>query len=56
MGDGYGLNKLARLQAERKGPVVPSLNPEFPYDVEPFDPGFFGLEEWSDQEDTKPAL
>ena len=49
--DGDGLNKAAILKAERKAAIeaakVPSLDPRFPWRVEPFDPFFFGArDEW----------
>ena len=51
----YGLNKAERLKAERKerqqedAPLP--LDPEFPYQVRPFDPLFFGVrEEWPPEE------
>lgn len=44
--DGYGLNKDARLKAERAAAIeenkVPPLDPDFPFQVQPFDPFFFG--------------
>ncbi|MCB1209195.1 MAG: hypothetical protein KDK97_07710 [Verrucomicrobiales bacterium] len=44
--DGYGLDKVARLAAkESEEPGLPiRLEPEFPFEVVAFDPGFFGLE------------
>lgn len=44
----YGLNKEARLAAERKAAAVKDLSalriqPDFPYTAQSFDPGFFGL-------------
>lgn len=45
----YGLNKEARLAAERAatGREVSAvlLQPDFPYNTQPFDPLFFGLNE-----------
>jgi hypothetical protein len=42
-----GLNKLERLAAERKAKQQDLsallISPDFPYDTQPFDPGFFGL-------------
>lgn len=47
--DGYGLNKAARLKAERADTIAASqpapLEPDFPFRVEPFDPLFFGAAE-----------
>lgn len=38
--DGYGLDKAARLDAQRAAKAAadkaPALNPDFPYRVEPF--------------------
>ena len=44
--DGFGLDKAARLQSSREaeGEVEP-LEPPFPWKAEPFDPGFFGLDQ-----------
>lgn len=47
----FGLNKAARLAAERKSKAEneapPPLEPEFPYSVLGFDPFYFGVaEEW----------
>lgn len=44
--DGYGLDKVARLAAKESAePGLPiRLEPEFPFEVVAFDPGFFGLE------------
>jgi hypothetical protein len=44
-GDGFGLDKVARLQARREADdsEVEPLEPPFPWNAEPFDPGFFGL-------------
>lgn len=43
----YGLNKEARLRAERAATKenISSLliQPDFPYNTQPFDPGFFGV-------------
>ena len=43
----YGLNKIARLAAERKASgqdlSALRLQPDFPYNTQPFDPGFFDL-------------
>lgn len=45
----YGLNKAARLKAKReekaKEDEAPPLEPDFPYDVLPFDPLFFRVDE-----------
>jgi hypothetical protein len=59
-----GLNKEARLIAQREaldleGKRLP-LNPPFPYQIEPFPAGFFGVENYSDAPpdkkfDTPPA-
>lgn len=44
--DSFGLNKAARLQAQREEQrrldEPPPLDPPFPYRVLPFDPGWFG--------------
>lgn len=46
---GYGLNKAARLQAKRDEKAAedepPPLEPDFPYQVQPFDPLFFGIDQ-----------
>ena len=46
-GDGFGLDKAARLKAEREqnaeAQKTQPLNPPFPYQAEPFDPEFFKL-------------
>jgi hypothetical protein len=44
----YGLNKLARLIAEReerRGESLAALaiQPDWPYQTQSFDPGYFGL-------------
>ena len=43
--DGFGLNKAARLKAERQKEITAGqpapLDPDFPYRVQPFDPLFF---------------
>lgn len=48
--DTYGLDKAARLAAEEaeeiRQPV--RLEPEFPFELVAFDPGFWGLEEFAD--------
>ncbi|WP_009963012.1 hypothetical protein [Verrucomicrobium spinosum] len=44
--DGHGLDKGARLEAERAATekeAVEPLDPEWPYRAEGFDPVFFGL-------------
>ena len=51
--DSYGLNKAARLRAQaeaRAAEEAPApLDPEFPYQVVPFDPLYFGVrEDWTD--------
>lgn len=44
--DGFGLDKAARLEAGRETAVeVEPLEPPFPWKAEPFDPGFFGLDQ-----------
>jgi hypothetical protein len=45
----YGLNKLARLIAERDGRkgedlAALALQPDWPYQAQSFDPAFFGVE------------
>ena len=46
-GGGFGLDKAARLQAEREQEAEARkpqpLNPPFPFHAEPFDPEFFKL-------------
>lgn len=46
---GYGLNKAARLQARREEIAEENepapLEPDFPYQVLPFDPLFFGVDD-----------
>lgn len=43
----YGLNKIERLAAERRATQQDlsalRIQPDFPYNTQPFDPGFFGL-------------
>jgi hypothetical protein len=48
MNEGLGLDKAARLEAKRDeeaeaGKPRP-LNPPFPFQAEPFDPEFFGVD------------
>ena len=47
-GGGFGLDKAARLQAEREQEAEARkpnpLNPPFPFHAEPFDPEFFKLD------------
>jgi hypothetical protein len=54
----YGLNKLARLKAERdkdlaEGSKEPRLNPLFPFEVLAFSPETFGITHYSDAEPDK---
>jgi hypothetical protein len=56
----YGLNKEARLRAEREkqhaeNSQEPSLNPTFPFEVLTFSPETFGITHYSDAEPDKPA-
>mgnify|MGYP003585019531 CR=1 FL=1 len=58
----YGLNKLARLKADREKKLVEDnqpmpLNPRFPYDILPFPADIFGITEYSDAppEETRPT-
>ena len=49
----FGLNKLARLQADREAKLVEDnepmpLNPRFPYDVLPFPSDLFAVTNYSD--------
>ena len=53
MTEKYGLNKMARLKAEREQEFAASnqeirLNPKFPYDVIAFSPQTFGITHYSD--------
>lgn len=47
--DGFGLNKDARLARERVQARIQTreetvkLEPDFPWEIEPFDPRFFSL-------------
>jgi hypothetical protein len=43
--DGYGLDKTARLEAQKQEEqaAVPELEPEFPFTVVAFDPAFFDV-------------
>lgn len=55
----YGLNKEARLRAEREDQQIennqePSLNPPFPFEVLTFSPETFGITHYSDAEPDKP--
>jgi hypothetical protein len=45
--DGYGLDKAARLAAKKGADIEPPvrLEPEFPFELVAFDPGFWALEE-----------
>jgi len=54
----YGLNKLARLKAERDKDLAesskePRLNPLFPFEVLAFSPQTFGVTHYSDAEPDK---
>jgi hypothetical protein len=54
----YGLNKEARLRAEREKDQAESnkavpLNPPFPFEVLVFSPETFGLTHYSDAEPDK---
>ncbi len=44
--DSYGLDKAARLEAKEAEDIERPmrLEPEFPFELVAFDPGFFGLE------------
>ena len=46
MSDAFGFDKASRNRADeaaQAAQIPTSLNPEFPYIIEPFDPNFFGL-------------
>ncbi len=54
----YGLNKEARLKAERQRDLAesskePRLNPSFPFEVLAFSPETFGITHYSDAEPDK---
>ncbi len=49
----YGLNKLAKLQADREKGLVEAnqpmpLDPRFPYDILPFPADLFAITNYSD--------
>lgn len=51
----FGINKAARLRAEFETEgrleAPPALDPEFPYEVRPFDASFFGVKVNSESEE-----